>query len=134
MKIDFIDGGMTIKLDKVPRLLYINEEGYSCGQIYLNGVRIKLLHSVSIKSHTNEADIRPIEYKIKYIEKNEHGYKTIGSENCNNKGLEIEVKLTESKIFIEMINILKSVVINQKIPNDVKIDINEKLNKILGGK
>ena len=80
MKINFNGQGMSIQFDKVPRLLYFNENGYGCGAIFLNGQRIKGLVEVQTKAHTtDDKDIYPLQYTIKRIDDNLHTIETIES-------------------------------------------------------
>lgn len=69
MKIDFNGQEMSIKFDKVPRLLYFNEEGKGCGKVFLSGVQIKCLQDIKIQAHTAGPNgWPPLKYRIQYIE------------------------------------------------------------------
>ena len=86
MKIDFNEKGMTINFDKVPKLLYFNEESCGCGAVFLNGQRIKGLMELKVHSETaDEHSGHPLKYFIKHFDKENHDIKTIESEEGNDE-------------------------------------------------
>lgn len=132
MKIDYDKKGMTIKLDKVPRLLYINEEGVSCGQVYENGVRIKNLQQVDIHARTNEIKVNFLKYSIKYYDESLHETKIIGGEDPHAL-FTVKVSLKDTDAFQKLLDALKSIVSNELIPIDVRENIGNKIHEILKG-
>ena len=69
MKIDFNEQGMSIQFDKVPKLLYFNEERAGCGKLFLNGVQRKGLVDVKIHAHTADEKAKPrVELEFKYLD------------------------------------------------------------------
>jgi hypothetical protein len=62
------NGKLTVKFDKAPAFLYINENGNGCGQVYIDGERFKGLQRVKVESETNDpAVIKPLKYSIQHI-------------------------------------------------------------------
>lgn len=72
MKIDFINEGMTIHFDKVPRLLYYNEQGKGCGAIFIDGQRKNPLVSVNLQSKTRDEHENPLFYSIITVNNETH--------------------------------------------------------------
>ena len=70
MKIDFNGQGMVIQFDKVPKLLYFNEEKRGSGRLFLNGVQRKGLIDVKIHAHTADETVNPVtEIEMKYYDR-----------------------------------------------------------------
>ena len=119
MKIDFNkDKSMNIKLDKVPRLLYINEKGVGCGQVYLDGRRIKALYETNIHAKTNEDKIHFIEYVIKYFDTKNNSYKTIS--NGFKPIFQVAISLKDTDVFKELLSTLTKIFKDRRIPEEIK--------------
>ncbi|NTW04533.1 MAG: hypothetical protein HGA27_00260 [Peptococcaceae bacterium] len=128
MKIDFNSHGITVNFDKVPKILYFNEEDHGCGQIFLDGVRKKGLHSVFIKAHTDEDVPRPVEYKIKLHKVGCHGYEYLAANIKSD--LEIGVKILDLREFKALIKILKEIIGDEEIAEEIRKKYSNKLNVI----
>jgi hypothetical protein len=130
VKIDFNkDKSMNIKLDKIPSLLYINEEGEGCGQVYLDGKRIKALYEANIHAKTRESKGNtPLEYLIKYYDSKSHSYKTMG--NGSKPIFQVAVSLKDAEVFNEFANILVDIVEDDRVPSDVKYDIGNRIKRL----
>ena len=62
------NGKVTIRLDKMPEFLYVNENSTGCGQVYLEGERIKGVQRVKIESETNRLEItNELKYSVQHI-------------------------------------------------------------------
>ena len=84
MKVDFNEQGMMIQFDKVPRLLFFNDEPTGSGKLFLNGVQRKGLIDVKIHAHTKDESKSPwMECEIKYFDKNIGIVETIEKEPEN---------------------------------------------------
>ncbi|MBV4432249.1 hypothetical protein KM803_13070 [Clostridium tyrobutyricum] len=123
MKIDFNkDKSMNIKLDKIPRLLYINEESRGCGQVYLNGKRVKALCETNIHAKTREdSEYPPLEYLIKYYDSKSHSHKTI--DNGYNPIFTASINLKNTDLFKNLLNVLVKLLDDGRVPKKVKNDI-----------
>lgn len=132
MKIDYDKEGMTIKLDKIPRLLYISEDGKGCGQVYENGVRIKELCKVNIQASTDDGRLHFIKYLIKYFDKATHSYKILGGfDPFEMKNISIPIKITDMDMFYNLLDTLKLVTSSDKVPDAIKEKIISEINNIL---
>jgi hypothetical protein len=119
MKIDFNSNGMTINFDKVPKFLYFNEEGYGCGQVFLDGVKKSLIHSVYMKSHTvDDEGQHPLQFRIKYGEKGIPGFKTLSS-NLKPE-MEIAVKILDLEEFSQILKTIEHVLGDERIPENIR--------------
>jgi hypothetical protein len=62
------NGKFTVRFDKPPAFLYINENGNGSGQLYTDGERFKGLQRVKIESETNtDMGIKPLKYSIQHL-------------------------------------------------------------------
>lgn len=123
---------MTIRLDKVPRLLYINEDGNGGGQVYEKGVRIKNLQEVNIKAKTQDDKVHFLRYLISYYDQETHAPKRIGSENPFDL-YTIAVSVKDTDVFQDLLDTLKLAISNHRIPMDIKESIANKMHEILRG-
>lgn len=134
MKVDFNkDKSMNIKLDKVPRLIYINEEGRGCGQVYLNGKRVKGLYETNIHAKTREdKGYPPLEYLIKYFDGENESYESIIS-NGFKPVFNISIDLKNTDVFKNILNIFVKLLDDKRVPmeikNDIKLQIENLINK-----
>lgn len=130
MKISHENKSMTIKLDKIPRLIYINEEGHGCGQIYLNGVRQKQLVKVKIKAQTDTGRPRFLQYYIDTYNSKKHTG-VITSEHWDiSDDLSVSISLTDVDIFDKLIDELKEIISNDSVPIDLKERIKTTIDKL----
>lgn len=133
MKVDFNkDRSMNIKLDKVPRLIYINEEGRDCGQVYLNGKRVKGLYETSIHAKTRQdKGYPPLEYLIKYLDGGNKLYKSIS--NGFKPIFNASIDLKNTGVFKNILNIFVKLLDDKRVPmeikNDIKLQIENLINK-----
>lgn len=135
MKINYDNKGMDIQLDKIPRLLYINENGEGCGQVYENGVRQKLLQEVEIKAKTNDAkvNLNSLIYKIKYIDSETHcsKIKQHGEESINDMTVSVSIK--DIDVFKNIIDLIKKISSSEEIPLKIREDLMNRINDTLIG-
>ncbi len=62
------NGKLKVIFDEAPAFLYINENGNGCGQVYIDGERLKGLQRVKIESETNTFNNKkPLKYSIQHI-------------------------------------------------------------------
>lgn len=121
MKVDFTAKGLNISLDKVPRFIYINEEGIGVGQVYFDGVRRKGLQKVEIEALTrtlNDKEFVPLKYRVQYIDSGRgQDPQTIG--NMNSK-LYVNVNILDIDKFKGILDILKAIVIDERISPEIR--------------
>ena len=128
MKIDFNENGMTINFDKVPKFLYFNEEARGCGQVFLDGVRTKLLQDIRIHAHTVDENGRhPLQYSITYGEKGPSGFssKTMSS-NMKNE-LRVGIKVLDLEEFKGFIACVKEIMEDERIPEGIRQECAKKI-------
>ena len=136
MKIDFNEKGMTINFDKVPKLLYFNEEGAGNGSIFLNGVQRKGLIDVRIQAHTREDGPAPeVKYKIQYLDKGSRAPQLISNME---EELTIGVRILDLEQFKRYTNVVMKCLYDERIPEEIRkeyFDILREPTKkeILGG-
>ncbi len=119
MKIDFNQNGMTINFDKVPKFLYFNENNEGCGQVFLDGVRTKLLQDVRMHAHTRDQEGRhPLQYRIQHGEQGKADSKTI-SANMQNE-ISIGIKILDLEKFKNLISCIKSLIEDERIAADIR--------------
>lgn len=137
MKIDYSKNGMTIKLDKIPRLIYINENGHdnTGGQAYIDGQRIKNLQSVKIKAKCADSEAPFLQFDVNYYDTNAHqsagiaqGRSLTAEALCD---LSIPIKVTDMEVFKNTIDILKMVGFDEKVPLEVRKQVLNKINAIM---
>lgn len=131
MKVDFNKDGMTINFEKVPRFIYINEDGLGVGQVYFDGVRRKGLQKVKIEAKTSDAKINPpLKYKIQYVELNSNGEPQYISNMDESQPLMLTLKLdlSESEGVLECI---KEVVNDTRISEELRDEYNEKFESAI---
>lgn len=133
MKVDFNKDGMTIKFDKVPRLIYFNEEGSGVGQVYFDGVRRKGLQKVRFEAQTADEKGRPpLKYRIQYVEAGANEEPQFISNM--QEGLSISVKITDLEIFEKLIEWAKSVISDERISEEAREEYYERLNEVIYNK
>jgi hypothetical protein len=131
MKIDFNENGMTINFDKVPKLLYFNEESKGVGQIFLNGVQRKNLQDVKIQARTRDEDgWPPLKYRIQYYEpgtKEPQFISNMKEELC------IGVKILDLDIYKAFLEKVKTIVEDERIPESIRQEHMKTLLEFAGG-
>lgn len=60
-------GKFTVRFDKPPAFLYVNENGNGSGQLYTDGERFKGLQRVKIEAETNTDIKKPLKYSIQHL-------------------------------------------------------------------
>ena len=123
MKIDHNGKGMSIELDKIPSFLYINEDGYGCGQVYIKGIRIKPLQEVEMKAKTADSkSVNPLGYKITYLDLDQDGRasKTISSGIKSRSNCEVMVSITDTDIFKNIWQTLTELTKDESIPIEIR--------------
>jgi len=127
MKIDYNGQEMSIKLDKVPSLLYINEDGNGCGQVYLKGVRVKGVQQVNIKAEslTDKVDLNSLNYSVKYFDEKEKCSKVTQVGNMLG-AYQIGIKLLDAKEFELTIRTIKQMISDERIPEEIRKEYAER--------
>ena len=77
---------INFNFNKVPKFIYINEDGTGSGVLYIDGVKINCLNKMSIEANTNCEKVIPLKYEIKLANKENTEYKII-KETSNNGNL-----------------------------------------------
>lgn len=130
MKVDFNKDGMTINFEKVPRLIYFNEEGRGCGGVFFDGKRIKGLQDIKIQARTrDEIGCPPLKYRIQYCEKGTNGEPLFISNM--KEGLSVSVKITDLEIFEKLIEWAKNIISDERIPEEAKHEFMESLEEVI---
>lgn len=123
MKIDFNEKGMTINFDKVPRFLYFNEEGRGCGQVFINGVKVKSLIATKIEAHTrDENGWPPLKYRIKYME--DRVAQVMGNmkdELC------VNIRVTDTEEIKAFISLVQELLEDERIPDNIREEYYKKI-------
>ena len=121
MKIDFLEKGMSISFDKVPRLLYFNEEGKSCGAVFLDGQRIKRLQEVDISAETTteKVDSGKLYCRIKNLVENSHNSETKIMGECKTLP-SISIKITDIEEIQKIISVVRLMARDCRIPDFVR--------------
>lgn len=127
MKINFNENGMAINFDKVPKLIYFNEEGYGCGAAFIDGTRIKNLVKTEIEANTNDDKPRVLKYRITQHDGESHSNKYTGNMDNKLSNLEIPVRILDLKEFRLIIDILKKVIYDDRMPEVLRQEYKEKL-------
>ena len=136
MKIDFNEKGMIVNFDKVPKLLYFNEEGAGNGSIFLNGAQRKGLIDVKIHAHTREeSSASEVKYRVQYIDKGSRNPQLISNME---EELTIGVKILDLEQFQRYTNLVMKCLHDERIPEELRkeyFDILREPTKkeILGG-
>jgi hypothetical protein len=130
MKVDFNKDGMTINFEKVPRLIYFNEEGRGCGGVFFDGKRIKGLQDIKIQARTRDKiGCPPLKYRIQYCEKGTNGEPLFISNM--KEGLSVSVKITDLEIFEKLIDWAKNIISDERIPEEARLEYWESLNAVI---
>ncbi|MDF2889791.1 MAG: hypothetical protein K0R80_158 [Clostridia bacterium] len=130
MKVDFNKNGMTLNFEKVPRFIYINEEGNGVGQVYLDGVRKKGLQKVKFEAQTKDkVGCHPLKYKIQYVEPETKGEpQYIGNMQ---DGLSVSIKITDLEVFERLMEWAKGVLSDERIPKEPREEFFQRLNEVI---
>lgn len=129
MKVDFIGKGLTFSLDKVPRFIYINEEGEGCGQVYFNGVRTKGLVDVNIKAHTiDEDDRHPLRYRVEYYDKEKGKDPQVISNMKEGLILTLKVDMAESEAALDC---FREILNDSRIPEAIREEYGQKFISVI---
>ena len=116
-------------MSEAPKLLYINENGEGCGEVYIDGVKVESLQTVHIKAQTNKEIINPLKYEIKMFNKETHQTEVKEKGSFNN--MEIKVKLTNIELFKSLVDLFKETLANKDISMEIRNEMDNKLNAIL---
>ncbi len=130
MKIDFNGQEMTIKFDKVPKFLYFNEESKGVGKVFLNGIQRKGLIDVKVQSHTRDSKENPdLQYHIQYVdEKLNYEPQFLGNMR---ESMTVTVKITDTEIFKNITKWIKSIIDDERIPENIRNEYNESLKNLI---
>lgn len=131
MKVDFNKEGMSIHFDKVPRLIYYNENGESCGTVFIDGKKIKLLQEVNIHAKSNDMVSHPLEYNIAFYDPKIHGSAGIATGKSAFNELAIPVKIIDMEPFKCMVETLKQFITDSRISAEIRQESENKILSIL---
>lgn len=137
MKIDFIGKGMAIRFDKVPKLIYFNENSEGSGGVILSGKSIKNLVSTDIRAETNTEYRHPLEYNITFYNPSHHQEESIAtgkSLSDKDDGLKVSVRITDLESFKSALEDIKQIAIDERIPEKIRKEYASNFLKAIKGK
>jgi hypothetical protein len=134
MEIDFKGKGMEMHFDKVPKLIYFNNEYHGCGTVLLDGKTIKALQTVDIHAVTDSNKPSLLSYNIGFYNLEKRETETIAIGKSTLETISIPIRIMDLIPFNVAMAHIREFLNDKRIPEEIRKEYADNFKSTITGR